>query len=62
MNLTGSAIDRTGQLDQYRTYMDSLDLAGKMIELQINKDTNFPTLVNMMRLTAESKNLLKNSV
>lgn len=48
-------MDRTGQLDQYRTYIDSLDIAGKMIELQINKDNNFPTLVSMMRLTAESK-------
>ncbi|KAJ1526290.1 hypothetical protein ONE63_009443 [Megalurothrips usitatus] len=54
MNLTGSVMDRTGQLDQYRTYIDSLDIAGKMIELQINKDSNFPTLVSMMRLSAES--------
>jgi len=55
LNTTSTVMERTIQVDPFRAYLDALDLAGKMVERQMSNDSNFPSLITMMRLSPDSE-------
>lgn len=43
------------EMEPLKIHLDSLEMAGKMVDKHINADSNFPSLINLMRYTAQGK-------
>lgn len=41
------------EMEPLKIHLDSLEMAGKMVDKHINADSNFPSLINLMRYTAQ---------
>lgn len=40
-------------MEPLKIHLDSLEMAGKMVDKHINADSNFPSLINLMRYTVQ---------
>lgn len=54
-----TCVDRVPPVESYRAYMETLEIAGKMVEKHINLDNSFPLLTDRMRITPQSKRKLQ---
>ena len=41
------------EMEPLRIHLDSLEMAGKMVDKHIAADSNFPSLINLMRYTVQ---------
>ncbi|XP_039282164.1 nuclear pore complex protein Nup155 [Nilaparvata lugens] len=53
MAMNSSVVDRPLPVDPFRAQMESLELAGKMVEKFTAQDNNFPLLVDRMRVSVQ---------
>lgn len=58
MSFNTSSVDRVPPVDSYRAYMETLEVAGKMVEKQMTLDNSFPTLTDRMRISEQSKEII----
>lgn len=45
----------TRNMEPMKMHLDPLEMAGKMVDKHIGADGNFPSLINLMRYTVQSK-------
>lgn len=43
------------EMEPLKIYLDSLEMAGKMVDKHIIADSNFPSLINLMRYNVQGK-------
>jgi len=43
------------EMEPLKIHLDSLEMAGKMVDKHIIADSNFPSLINLMRYTVQGK-------
>lgn len=43
------------EMEPLKMHLDSLEMAGKMVDKHIIADSNFPSLINLMRYTVQGK-------
>lgn len=53
MAMNSSVVDRPLPVDPFRVQMESLELAGKMVEKFTAQDNNFPSLIDRMRVSVQ---------
>lgn len=58
MSFNTTSVDRVPPVDSYRAYMETLEVAGKMVEKQMTLDNSFPTLTDRMRISEQSKEII----
>lgn len=43
------------EMEPLKMHLDSLEMAGKMVDKHIIADSNFPSLINLMRYNVQGK-------
>lgn len=43
------------EMEPLKIHLDSLEMAGKMVDKHIIADSNFPSLINLMRYNVQGK-------
>lgn len=43
------------EMEPLKLHLDSLEMAGKMVDKHIIADSNFPSLINLMRYSIQGK-------
>jgi len=46
---------RFAEMEPLKVHLDSLEMAGKMVDKHIIADSNFPSLINLMRYNVQGK-------
>lgn len=45
------------EMEPLKIHLDALEMAGKVVDAHITADSNFPSLINLMRYNVQGKQL-----
>lgn len=43
------------EMEPLKIHLDALEMAGKVVDIHITADSNFPSLINLMRYNVQGK-------